>query len=552
MKKLAFSLAAALAASLYAYEPEPADGSFVSNGVAFAQRGGLAASDYVVINLSFGASDLARKLEAERDPTVGFTNGTLYVDGTNVTLSSYVPSGDDPAFSNAVVSVVTGTSTNDLAALAEIAGLPLTGAAGTVGGILLLLVAAVLALRKSKADGDKTYFAAGDGASCTGVDEGEIVGGTVRAEGDERIVTWTGAGSIKFPGGVTSARVLAVGGGGGGGGGFAGSGQSLGGGGGGGGQVSDATVAVTPSVAYAVTVGAGGLGGAFINVFGQDGAGAAGGTSSFGALVTAIGGGGGGCATAKSTPGVGGGCGSGEYAGGRYNGASGGGGGGAGAVGSSNANGGVGGDGVAVDELWEIEHKVCAGGGGGCAANVISKGGAGGEYGGGAGSSYTKIPTAGSYYGAGGGGGNGFGATAADHLRAIGGKGADGLVVIRYTLPPQSPTGIAIGLGAQSKAAHAMQIGEGENSEPMTVKFHGFTMLKADGKIPEERLPPTEVTPHAATHATGGDDPIAPGDIGAVPAADLGARIRVVEEMPEDPEEGTLYFIVGAQDAVTE
>lgn len=431
-------------------------------------------------------------------------NGQLYVSGDimigDSTLTHLlaqkadrgeIPAIDptNPAFSNAVVAVGLGIDTNQVAALAELAGLPIGESAGTVGGLLLLLVAAVLALKRGKADGNKTYFAAGDGASCTGVDEGEIVGGTVLAVGNERIVTWTGAGSIKFPGGVTSARVLAIGGGGGGGGGFAGSGQSLGGGGGGGGQVSDATVAVTPSVAYAVTVGAGGAGGAFINVFGQDGVGAAGGTSSFGALVTAIGGGGGGCATAKSTPGVGGDCGSGEYAGGRYNSASGGGGGGAGAVGSSNANGGVGGDGVAVDELWEIEHKVCAGGGGGCAANVTSKGGAGGEYGGGAGSSYTKIPTAGSYYGAGGGGGNGYGATAADHLRAIGGKGADGLVIIRYTLPPQSPSGIAIGQNAKSTAAHAMQIGEGTNDQPMTVKFHDWTILDATGKIPQERLP---------------------------------------------------------------
>ena len=75
----------------------------------------------------------------------------------------YTPSATDPTFSNAVLSVATGISTNDWAVIASVAdwasvipgGVP-TGA-GTLGAVLAALAAAVLALKKKtsllKSDG---------------------------------------------------------------------------------------------------------------------------------------------------------------------------------------------------------------------------------------------------------------------------------------------------------------------------------------------------------------------------------------------------------------
>lgn len=106
---------------------------------------------------------------------------------------------------------------------------------------------------------------------------------------------FTSSGTWVAPTGLTAAEVLVVGGGGGGGGGFAvgdaTSNSTLGGGGGGG--LIEQVVPITGGSAYTITVGAGGAGG----ISGTDpgsspGAGYAGNASSFGTLISVLGGGG--------------------------------------------------------------------------------------------------------------------------------------------------------------------------------------------------------------------------------------------------------------------
>ena len=196
--------------------------------------------------------------------------------------------------------------------------------------------------------------------------------------GFSRIVRFTASGSWTVPAGITRARIR-VWPGGGGGGGNATAGAA--GGGGGGGYAEDIITGLVPGAIITITIGAAGAGGAAgVN-------GTTGGTSSFGASLSATGGTfGGGSTSAAGAAGTGG----------------------AGAGGGANAILAAGGSGSA--------------GTGGGAGSV---GGRGGEcaMGGGAGGTSTGTAVAGSFPGGGGGGGAGG---------SVGSAGAAGLVVIEY------------------------------------------------------------------------------------------------------------------------
>jgi hypothetical protein len=214
-----------------------------------------------------------------------------------------------------------------------------------------------------------------------------------------------------------------------------GGGSNYYGAGGGAGGLLASTVTLTAGNAYTVTVGAGGT--ATNNTPGTSGV-----NSSFGALVTALGGGGGnGVYAGSTTNGLAGGSGGGGFglggagtagqgfAGGGGNSTAGGGGGGAGAVGVNGlgSTGGNGGAGVASSITGASLNY--AGGGGGGAAGIAGTGGAGGG-----GSGITTSPGAAGTANTGGGGGG------AANAGGVGGAGGSGIVVIRY-LGSQRGTG---------------------------------------------------------------------------------------------------------------
>jgi hypothetical protein len=116
---------------------------------------------------------------------------------------------------------------------------------------------------------------------------------------------FTANGTWTCPPGVTAVRLYGCGGGGGGGGGSGASysGNTVQGGAGGGGAIaSHATVTVTPGASYSVTIGLGGLGGAGGANSTTGVAGSAGTDTSFGALLTIYGAGGGAGGIYNSTP----------------------------------------------------------------------------------------------------------------------------------------------------------------------------------------------------------------------------------------------------------
>ena len=93
---------------------------------------------------------------------VGY-DASITKDGKEVATESYVDAKvenavlpTNPSFSNAVLSVGLNIDTNSVAVLNEIAetfgGLPIEGAATTIGGLLAALAAAVAWLKKNKAD----------------------------------------------------------------------------------------------------------------------------------------------------------------------------------------------------------------------------------------------------------------------------------------------------------------------------------------------------------------------------------------------------------------
>lgn len=256
------------------------------------------------------------------------------------------------------------------------------------------------------------------------------------------VVVYDSVGNHSFtpPAGITSVDYLVIAGGGGGGAWY--------GGGGGAGGMRTGTLAVTPGVPVAITVGDGGAGapGGTDNSSGSNGQ-----NSSIGAIVSTGGGGGGTGANgdnAGQNGGSGGGAGGGSNANpqgpggagiagqgnngrtGRYSNTAGnragGGGGGAGAIGGASPNNGRGGAGGAGLQSNITGANTFYAGGGGGAGNT--SGGAGGNGGGGAGSN-TGNGNNGADMTGGGGGAAAGGINSTRH----GGDGGSGLVIVRYS-----------------------------------------------------------------------------------------------------------------------
>lgn len=256
------------------------------------------------------------------------------------------------------------------------------------------------------------------------------------------VVVFDSVGNHSFtpPAGITSVDYLVVAGGGGGGAWY--------GGGGGAGGMRSGTLAVTPGVPVAITVGDGGAGapGGTNNSPGSSGQ-----NSSFGAIVSTGGGGGGTGANGNNAGrngGSGGGAGGGDLTApqgpggtgtagqgnngstGRYNNTAnrraGGGGGGAGAAGGASPGNGQGGaGGVGLQNNISGASLFYAGGGGGAGDTSA---GAGGNGGGGAGSS-----TGNGNNGAANTGGGGGAAAGGINSARRGGDGGSGIVIIRYS-----------------------------------------------------------------------------------------------------------------------
>lgn len=121
-------------------------------------------------------------------------------------------------------------------------------------------------------------------------------GGTITAVGNDRVHVFNASDNFVVPAGVTSVRVLAIGGGGGGGTGrYRGDTDGRpGGGGGAGGLIHNTAFAVTPGATIPVTIGAGGAGATDTTDADVGVRGAIGGNTTFSTLVAHGGGGGGG------------------------------------------------------------------------------------------------------------------------------------------------------------------------------------------------------------------------------------------------------------------
>jgi hypothetical protein len=255
--------------------------------------------------------------------------------------------------------------------------------------------------------------------------------------GDLYSQDFTSSGTFNVPSGVDKVIVWAVGGGGAGGGCASGAGTYQAGGGGGGGQVKYEPIAVTAGSSVTVTIGAGGTGGT--------GNGGDGGSTTFGGLLTALGGSGGTANDSANTPAVDGmnQGGSGDRDNTNYQGGGGGGGatsnGGSAYVGTSGTpstlvvrpgrnpnNLGSAGGAAARSNIWHF------GGNGG--AGWRNKGGGGGAYGpmGGAygvdGGGYNS--TSASNNGTANSGGGGGGANTSSNSNANGGNGGSGFLQV--------------------------------------------------------------------------------------------------------------------------
>lgn len=311
--------------------------------------------------------------------------------------------------------------------------------------------------------------------------------GTVKKVGDDIVLSFTDTTktyALTLPDGVKSIRYLVVAGGGAGG----NYNDGAAGGGGAGGMLTGEGITVETGNVLTIKVGAGGDG-----TTNKDGDASSLALDSLALGSTVIarvdGGGGGGVNGAAPHSGGSGGGGNGAgsngrkiYAGadailavdGRKQGNAGGGvaydsktniggGGGGGANGETNvgkggdgslASGGKGGDGSPCDITGE-DDKYYAGGGGGAARNKSNSGGTGGKGGGGAGAGTSPAGNGEDGTGSGGGGG------ASGNTK--GGKGGDGIVIIRYTPPvvakakvhfsydPNTVTWIATDIGGEVK-----------------------------------------------------------------------------------------------------
>ena len=277
---------------------------------------------------------------------------------------------------------------------------------------------------------------------------------TTSTQGSYTFLYITASSTVIFAN-ATSASVLLVGGGGAGGTSLY-STHSDGSGGGGGGGVGVGTISFSANVTYTATVGTGGpsagngsnggntsIVGTGVNEIAYGGGRGAAVQSTFSTSVIALGGGCGGGASIQDGSQLGGtatkgsgtlltyyggdGAGAQSYYGSR---GEGGGGGGAGAT----ATNPIGGNGY----TWSVTGLTYAGGGGGGNSNtaVQPAGGTGGG-GTGGGKATGAAPTNGTYYGGGGGGGS---------FDTLGGNGANGIIIIRYTTPSADYTNYSMKL----------------------------------------------------------------------------------------------------------
>ena len=53
----------------------------------------------------------------------------------------------------------------------------------------------------------------------------------------------------------------------------------------------------------------------------------------------------------------------------------------------------------------------------------------------------------------------------------------------------ECPDAVAIGAGASASGLGTVQLGRGENTASETLRFHSWTVIDSDGKVPQERLP---------------------------------------------------------------
>ena len=255
----------------------------------------------------------------------------------------------------------------------------------------------------------------------------QATGGTESISGGYMYHVFTSSGTFTVQDGVATVDYLVVAGGGGGG--------TFVGGGAGAGGVTTGSVSASTNL-YTITIGAGAAAQS-----------ANGSNSSFGALVTAIGGGAGGLD--GQSPGNGGSGGGGRFtfgtgtSGQGNNGASGlaepnfqtGGGGGAGAAGNPGASSG-GGNGGAGRQLTDFAVAgspagYYGGGGGGGWANANLAGTGLGGIGGGGSANQSGNGGAGTANTGGGGGGN---ASTNSSTTGVGGSGGSGIVIIRYPI----------------------------------------------------------------------------------------------------------------------
>lgn len=295
-------------------------------------------------------------------------------------------------------------------------------------------------------------------ASCTSAN---VAHTPVNATSGHTVHTFKSSGTFTVNQPIT-AEVLVVAGGGGG-------GANHGGGGGAGGLI--ATTHTFAPGSYTVTVGEGGAGGT------GSSAGANGGNSSIGSLVATGGGGGGGFNgyywTSAGNGGSGGGASRRQYnpghgiAGQGHDGASAnhdesihaGGGGGAGSAGfrGTSSNGGNGGIGYASSISGSLRYY--AGGGGGASGINHGLGGGYGHSGGGRGSYFT-VPGANAVPNTGSGGGGG--GSSWDVFVNSGGRGASGIVIIKYSGSRVTNGGIVSPINVQvasTNHTHSMSVG---------------------------------------------------------------------------------------------
>ena len=196
----------------------------------------------------------------------------VYTDSTGALQGSTVA-----ALRNAVGATATGAAV--LAAVDQAAARAAISAArsGAVGSSDLTMNTARILGRTTASSGAVEEITVGSGLS--------LSGGVLTQAAQLREQLFTSSGTWTAPAGVTQVQLVVIAGGGGGGGyNFGGADDGRQGGFAG---VAVGSATVVPGTAYTVTVGAGGTGGATsVN-------GTAGGTSSFGALMSATGGGGG-------------------------------------------------------------------------------------------------------------------------------------------------------------------------------------------------------------------------------------------------------------------